>query len=183
MTADAATPASPVYDPNNVFARILRGELPSETVFEDEATRVIMDIMPRGRGHALVIPKAPSRNILDVAEGDLAAVMRTVQRVARAAKAAFGADGVTIQHFVESAGGQMVFHTHVHVIPRFEGVALKHDGPPEPLRDRLGPALVEFDDLGAHGRAGLLDLLRQEQSDIAAAENDDAPHRPLVMSE
>lgn len=122
MTADAATHA---YDPNNVFARILRGELPSETVYEDEATRVIMDIMPRGPGHALVIPKAASRNILDVAEEDLAAVMRTVQRVARAARAAFGADGVTIQHFVEGAGGQMVFHTHVHVIPRFEGVALK----------------------------------------------------------
>lgn len=123
MTDAPAT--APAYDPNNVFARILRGELPSEMVFEDEATRVIMDIMPRGPGHALVIPKAASRNILDIGEEDLAAVARTVQRVARAAVAAFAADGVTVQHFVEGAGGQMVFHTHVHVIPRFEGVPLK----------------------------------------------------------
>ncbi len=117
------------YDPDNVFAKILRGEFPCHKVHEDDATLVIMDIMPRGDGHVLVIPKAPSRNILDIATDDLATLYATVQRIARAALRAFGADGVTIQQFNEPAGGQVVFHTHVHVIPRHEGVALKpHTG-------------------------------------------------------
>ncbi|SDU19837.1 HIT family protein [Stappia sp. ES.058] len=117
------------YDDQNVFARILRGELPSQTVYEDDKTLAIMDIMPRGDGHVLVVPKAPSRNILDIAEDDLNAVMATVQKVAHAVIKAFGADGTTIQQFSESAGGQVVFHTHVHVIPRFEGVKLRpHTG-------------------------------------------------------
>jgi histidine triad (HIT) family protein len=117
------------YDDQNVFAKILRGELPSQTVYEDDKTLAIMDIMPRGDGHVLVIPKAPSRNILDIAEEDLNAVMATVQRLARAVIKAFDADGTTIQQFSESAGGQVVFHTHVHVIPRFEGVKLRpHTG-------------------------------------------------------
>lgn len=127
----------PPYDENNVFAKILRGELPAHKVYEDANTIAIMDIMPRADGHCLVIPKAPSRNILDIAPEDLAAVMRTVQTVARAAKTAFGADGLTIQQFSEPAGGQVVFHTHVHILPRFEGVALKpHTGemaPPDTL--------------------------------------------------
>ena len=113
------------YDPDNIFAKILRDEMPSETVYEDDETRVIMDIMPRADGHALVLPKAPSRNILDIDADALAAMMRTVQKVARAAKTAFDADGISIQQFSESAGGQMVFHTHVHVLPRHEGVPLK----------------------------------------------------------
>jgi histidine triad (HIT) family protein len=117
------------YDDQNVFAKILRGELPSSTIYEDEATLAIMDIMPRSDGHALVLPKAPSRNLLDIAPADLAAVMATAQKIARAAVTAFGADGVTVQQFNESAGGQVVFHTHVHVIPRKEGVALRpHTG-------------------------------------------------------
>jgi histidine triad (HIT) family protein len=117
------------YDPDNVFAKILRGEFPCHKVHEDDGTLVIMDIMPRGDGHVLVIPKAPSRNILDIATDDLKTLYATVQQVARAAKRAFGADGITIQQFNEPAGGQVVFHTHVHVIPRREGVALKpHTG-------------------------------------------------------
>jgi histidine triad (HIT) family protein len=117
------------YDPENIFARILRGEFPCHKVHEDDDTIVIMDIMPRGDGHVLVIPKAPSRNILDIATGDLATLYATVQRIARAAMRAFGADGITIQQFSEPAGGQVVFHTHVHVIPRHEGVSLKpHTG-------------------------------------------------------
>ncbi|MEO0976684.1 MAG: HIT family protein [Pseudomonadota bacterium] len=119
----------PAYDDQNVFAKILRGELPSHTVFEDEKTLVIMDIMPRGDGHILVVPKAPSRNILDIEPEDLNAVMATVQKMARTVIKAFGADGTTIQQFSEPAGGQVVFHTHVHVIPRFEGVSLRpHTG-------------------------------------------------------
>lgn len=113
------------YDDQNVFAKILRGEIPSEKLYEDEATFVLMDIMPRGAGHCLVIPKAPSRNILDIEIGSLSSVMATVQRMAIAVKSAFDADGITIQQFNESAGGQVVFHTHFHIIPRFEGVPLR----------------------------------------------------------
>ena len=120
---------TPAYNENNVFARILRGELPSEKVYEDEHTIAIMDIMPRGEGHVLAIPKAPSRNILDIEPDDLAHLAHTVQRLARAVMRAFDADGVTIQQFNEPAGGQVVFHTHVHVIPRHDGVPLRpHTG-------------------------------------------------------
>ena len=117
------------YDPSNIFAKILRGELPSQRVYEDEATLVIMDIMPRADGHALVIPKAQTRTFLDMQPADIAATYATVQRIARAAKMAFAADGITIQQFNESAGGQVVFHTHVHVLPRHVGVPLRpHTG-------------------------------------------------------
>ena len=117
------------YDPTNVFAKILRGELPCQKLYEDADTFAFMDIMPRGDGHCLVIPKTPSRNILDVEPESLTAVMRTTQKLARAVVKAFDADGVTIQQFNEPAGGQVVFHLHVHIIPRFEGVALKpHTG-------------------------------------------------------
>jgi histidine triad (HIT) family protein len=113
------------YDNDNIFARILRGEIPSHKIFEDDDTFAFMDIMPRGPGHALVIPKRPARNILDVDPASLAAVMRTVQSVGRAAMKAFEAPGLTIQQFNEAEGGQVVFHLHVHIIPRFAGVALK----------------------------------------------------------
>ncbi|MCT8998539.1 HIT family protein [Chelativorans intermedius] len=117
------------YDEGNPFAKILRGELPAHKVYEDGDTLAFMDIMPRGDGHCLVIPKRPARNILDVDHESLAALMRTVQKVARAVMRAFDADGVTIQQFNEPAGGQVVFHLHVHVLPRFEGVALRpHTG-------------------------------------------------------
>lgn len=117
------------YDDDNVFAKILRGELPAHKVYEDEDTLAFMDIMPRGDGHCLVIPKMPARNLLDADPAMLAAVMRTAQTVARAAISAFGADGITVQQFNEPAGGQVVFHLHVHVIPRFEGVPLRpHTG-------------------------------------------------------
>ena len=120
---------APSYDDGNVFAKILRGEMPAEKLHEDENTLVIMDIMPRGDGHCLVIPKAPARNILDVETDSLSAVMATTRKMAHAVMEAFGADGVTIQQFNEPAGGQVVFHLHVHVIPRFDGIAMKpHTG-------------------------------------------------------
>ncbi|HEU4659966.1 MAG TPA: HIT family protein [Pseudolabrys sp.] len=115
----------PAYDPNNIFAKILRGELPCYKVFEDAKVLAFLDIMPRTPGHVLVLPKAPARNILDVSVEDLAAVMAAAQRIARAAMTVFEADGITIQQFNESAGGQVVFHLHVHVIPRKAGVAMK----------------------------------------------------------
>jgi len=136
------------YDPNNIFAKILHGQLPAHKFFEDQWTLAFLDIMPRAPGHALVIPKAPARTILDIAVDDLARVMSTVQRVARAATEVFAADGLTIQQFNEPAGGQVVFHLHVHVIPRKNGVALK---PPASFKEdpavlaeqasRLGSAL------------------------------------------
>ncbi len=120
---------TPAYDDQNIFAKILRGELPSQKVREDDDTIAVMDIMPRGDGHVLVLPKAPSRNIFDIEPVDLARTMEAVQVVARAVRKAFGADGVTIQQFNEPASGQEVFHTHFHVIPRFNGVKLRpHTG-------------------------------------------------------
>lgn len=116
------------YDPANIFAKIIRGELPCHKVYEDAHTLVFMDIMPRSVGHALIIPKAPSRNILDARHEDLAHAIATVQKVARAAKAAFKADGITLSQFSEPAGGQVVFHTHFHVLPRYEGEALRPSG-------------------------------------------------------
>jgi histidine triad (HIT) family protein len=113
------------YDPNNIFAKILRGELPAHKLYEDDDTFAFMDIMPRGDGHCLVIPKVPSRNILDVDAASLAAVTATTQKLARAVMEAFSSDGVSVHQFNESAGGQVVFHLHFHVIPRFEGVELQ----------------------------------------------------------
>jgi histidine triad (HIT) family protein len=122
----------PAYDPSNIFAKILRGELPCYKVYEDEKVLAFLDIMPRAPGHALVLPKAPARNILDIAPEDLAAVMKVAQRIAKVSVDVFGANGVTVQQFNEAAGGQVVFHLHVHVIPRREGVALK---PPASVKE------------------------------------------------
>jgi len=113
------------YDPNNVFAKILRGELPAHKVFEDDHAFAFLDIMPRAPGHTLVIPKTPVRTILDIEPDDLARLATTTQTIARAAVAAFAADGLTIQQFNEPAGGQVVFHLHIHVIPRKIGISLK----------------------------------------------------------
>jgi histidine triad (HIT) family protein len=114
----------PAYDSNNIFAKILRGEFPCYKVYEDDHTLAFLDIMPRTPGHTLVIPKAPARNILDISPEDFAHVARATQRIARAAMTAFKADGITIQQFSEAAGGQVVFHLHMHVMPRHNGAAL-----------------------------------------------------------
>jgi histidine triad (HIT) family protein len=114
----------PAYDPNNVFAKILRGEFPCYKVYEDEHTFAFLDIMPRTAGHTLVLPKAPARNILDIKVEDYLHVARATHKIAAAAKKAFNAEGITIQQLNETAGGQVVFHLHVHVMPRQIGVAL-----------------------------------------------------------
>jgi histidine triad (HIT) family protein len=111
------------YDDQNIFAKILRGEIPSIKLYEDDKTLCFMDIMPRTDGHCLVIPKTPCRNILDATDTQLAAVMVTVKKVANAAKLAFDADGITLQQFSEAAGGQEVFHLHFHIHPRHEALA------------------------------------------------------------
>jgi histidine triad (HIT) family protein len=115
----------PSYDPNNIFAKILRGELPCYKIYEDDKAFAFLDIMPRAPGHALVLPKAPARNILDVPAADLAHVAIVAQKIAKAAMKAFVADGITVQQFNEGAGGQVVFHLHVHVIPRKAGQPMK----------------------------------------------------------
>ncbi len=117
--------SAPAYDPQNIFARILRGEIPCFKIYEDERAFAFLDIMPRAPGHALVIPKAPARNLLDIAPDDLAHVAQVAQKVAKAGKAVFRADGITLMQFSEAAGGQEVFHLHMHVIPRVAGVPLK----------------------------------------------------------
>ena len=139
------------YDEANVFAKILRGELPSHTVYEDAETLAIMDIMPRADGHVLVIPKVTCRNLFDAPPDALKAVALTTQTMARAVKSAFDADGVTIQQFNEAAGGQVVFHLHVHVMPRHDGVALRpHTGAMEKLHvlmanaDKIRAALQDL---------------------------------------
>src|ERR1700742_1941582 len=112
------------YDPNNPFAKILRGEFPCYKVYEDDHVLAFLDIMPRVPGHTLVIPKAPARNILDIKVDDYLHVARATHKIATAAKKVFNADGVTIQQFTEAAGGQVVFPLHQHVMPRHDGVAL-----------------------------------------------------------
>jgi histidine triad (HIT) family protein len=114
----------PAYDTNNPFAKILRGEFPCYKVFEDDHVLAFLDIMPRCPGHTLVIPKAAARNILDITPEDFAHVARAAQKIARAAMTVFKADGITVQQFNEHAGGQVVFHLHMHVMPRQEGIAL-----------------------------------------------------------
>ena len=119
---------TPQYEPNNIFAKILRGEMPCVKVYEDDVALAFMDIMPRALGHTLVIPKSAARGLLDMPPEALGPYMQRVQKVAAAAKKAFAADGLTLQQFNESAGGQVVFHLHFHILPRWDGVALKPPG-------------------------------------------------------
>ncbi len=140
----------PAYDHNNIFAKILRGEMPCHKIYETDKVLAFLDIMPRAPGHTLVLPKAPARNILDVSPDDLAAVAIAAQKIAKAQVKVFNADGVTVQQFNEGAGGQVVFHLHVHVIPRKNGVPMKPPASekekPEVLAEqakRLSAALAE----------------------------------------
>jgi histidine triad (HIT) family protein len=135
------------YDPANVFAKILRKELPAHVIYEDDDTLAFMDIMPRAPGHCLIIPKAPARNILDISEESLAAVTRSLRKLSRAVAKAFDADGITIHQFNEDAGGQVVFHLHFHIIPRRAGKALAHSvsmADQDELRDNAAKIRAAF---------------------------------------
>lgn len=116
------------YDPSNIFARIIKGEIPSHRVYEDADVLAMMDIFPQSRGHLLVIPKAPSRNLLDADPAVLAKTLPQVKRLARAVQKALSPDGIRIAQFNEAPAGQSVFHLHFHVIPVYEGVALGAHG-------------------------------------------------------
>jgi len=113
------------YDDSNIFAKIIRGEIPAIKVFEDETVLVMMDIFPQSKGHTLVVPKAASRNILDAEPDAVAKAATYLPRLARAVKAATGADGVRLMQFNEAPAGQSVFHLHFHLIPVYEGVAMR----------------------------------------------------------
>ena len=117
------------YDTDNIFAKILRGEIPAVKVYEDDDTLAFMDVMPQSPGHTLVIPKAAAENLYDLDPAAGAAVLATVQKVARAVLEAMQADGIMINQFNGPAAGQTVFHYHMHIVPRFDGVPLrKHSG-------------------------------------------------------
>ena len=113
------------YDRNNVFAKILRGEIPAHKVYEDAQTLAFMDVMPQADGHTLVIPKVEAESLFDVPPEALAATIVTTQRVAKAVKAAFAAPGVLVAQLNGSAAGQSVFHIHFHIVPRRAGLDLK----------------------------------------------------------
>jgi histidine triad (HIT) family protein len=112
------------YDPTNIFAKILKGEMPCHKVYEDDLALVMMDIFPQSKGHTLIIPKAASRNLLDADPAALSAVIPLVQKVANAVKTVTDADGVRLAQFNEAPAGQTVFHLHFHIIPAYEGVGM-----------------------------------------------------------
>ena len=132
------------YDPQNIFAKILRGEAPCVRVAEDEVSLAFMDIMPRAAGHVLVIPKTPARNLLDISAVELARFIPSVQRIARAVKAGMAAEGIVVQQFNELGGGQVVFHLHFHVLPRWTGVAIRPPGGPVVPADQLEPQAAKI---------------------------------------
>lgn len=124
------------YDTQNVFAKILRGELPCAKVFETEHILAFMDAFPQSEGHTLVIPKAPSRNLLDTSGKNLGRVIGTTQKIATAVNTALSPDGITVTQFTGAFAGQTVFHLHFHIIPRYEGKALgNHGGMPADMNE------------------------------------------------
>jgi len=123
------------YDSDNIFAKIMRGEMPCVKVYEDDNILSFMDVFPQSKGHTLVIPKAPSRNLLETNAKDIGRLFGSVQRIAKAVEAALKPDGIVITQFNGAPAGQTVFHTHVHIIPRYEGVPLGVHGGAGPMAD------------------------------------------------
>ena len=113
------------YDPNNIFARIIRGEAQAHRVYEDDATLAFLDLMPQSDGHTLILPKAPAENLFDLDARAAGAVILTTQKIARAVQAAFKPDGIVVMQFNGSEAGQTVFHFHMHVVPRYPGDAIR----------------------------------------------------------
>ena len=116
------------YDPNNIFAKILGGQIPSVKVYEDDKTFAFMDVMPEAEGHVLVIPKEGAENILDLSPSGLAALMSTTQKLAKAVDKALAPDGILLKQYNRAAAGQSVFHVHFHIVPRWEGVPMAPHG-------------------------------------------------------
>lgn len=116
----AANPSA-AYDPDNIFAKILRGEIPAFKVHEDAHTLAFMDLMPQSDGHTLVVPKTNARNFFDIDPQALAELIKSTQHVAKGVRAAFKPDGVRIIQFNEAAAGQTIFHIHFHIVPCYAG--------------------------------------------------------------
>ena len=116
------------YDPGNIFAKILRGEIPCVKIYEDESTLAFMDVMPEAEGHVLVVPREPAENILDLSGEGMAAMMATTQKVAKAVDRALSPDGILLKQYNRAAAGQSIFHVHFHIVPRWEGLALAPHG-------------------------------------------------------
>ena len=133
-----------MYDPNNIFAKILRGELPKIAVYENEHTLAFMDIMPAVEGHTLVIPKEPCEGIFGISQDALAATIHTTQKVAAAVKKGLGAPGIVVVQQNGSAAGQTIFHLHFHIIPRHEGASLTFHGKAMVKPDVLEPVAAKI---------------------------------------
>ena len=117
------------YDDNNLFAKILRGEIPSVKVYEDDEVLAFMDIFPQTRGHVLVVPKnVRARNFLELPANRVAPLMERVHRLTIATEKALKPDGVTVTQFNGEDAGQTIFHLHFHIIPRYDGVPLAGHG-------------------------------------------------------
>lgn len=116
------------YDRNNIFAKILRGEIPAARIYEDDHVLAFMDAMPQSDGHALVIPKVEAENLFELAPEALATLIQAVQRLAHAIQVALAPDGLTIMQFNGAAAGQTVFHVHFHLVPRYEDKPLRVHG-------------------------------------------------------
>jgi histidine triad (HIT) family protein len=132
------------YDSSNIFAKILRGEIPSVKVYEDDKTFALMDVMPEADGHVLVIPKESAENILDLSAAGLAALMATTQKVAKAVDKALSPDGILLKQYNRAAAGQSVFHVHFHIVPRCEGVPLAPHGKAMVEAVRLEPIAAKI---------------------------------------
>jgi len=125
------------YDPDNIFAKILKGEMPCVKVYEDEHVLAFMDLFPQAPGHTLVVPREPVRNALEMTDGALQAAIVRVKRIANAVKTALEPDGIVITQFNGAPAGQTIFHVHFHIIPRMEGVALGAHGGGQADTDEL----------------------------------------------
>jgi histidine triad (HIT) family protein len=132
------------YDSGNIFARILRGEIPCVKVFEDAHTLAFMDVMPEADGHVLVVPKEDAENILDLSAGGMAAMMATVQKVAKAVDRALEPDGILLKQYNRAPAGQSVFHVHFHIVPRWEGVAMAPHGKVMVEASKLEPVAAKI---------------------------------------
>jgi len=134
MTSEVSMP----YDPNNIFAKILRGEIPCVKVYEDAKTLAFMDVMPEAEGHVLVVPKGAAEDILDLSAEGLTAMMATTQKIAKAVDKALQPDGILLKQYNRAAAGQSIFHVHFHIVPRWEGVPMAPHG-----KVMVQPAVLE----------------------------------------
>jgi histidine triad (HIT) family protein len=132
------------YDSNNIFAKILHGEIPCVKVYEDAKTLAFMDVMPESDGHVLVVPKEGAENILDLSPEGMAAMMATTQKVAKAIDKALSPDGILLKQYNRAAAGQSIFHVHFHIVPRWEDMPMAPHGKVMVEAARLEPIAAKI---------------------------------------